>query len=421
MWVLRLAWQSLKNRRLLTGLTILSIALSAALFLTVEKVREGARESFSNTLSQTSLIVGAKGSPIQLLLYTVFHMGSPTSNLSYSSFEKYSKHPAVDWTIPISLGDSHRGFRVVATNASFYEHYRFRQTRSIEFENGKGSQGIFDVVLGSEVARLLRYKILDPVVLSHGVSEGDSIFDHGDKPFRVVGILKPTKTPIDRALFITLEGMEAIHIDWKEGVPADPSKSTKIEDIKKENLQISQITSFLVRTKAPQDILRLQREIMDDPNAALMAIMPGVALAELWRGISYAEDALRAVSLLIIFVGLLGMLISIYTTLHERRREMAILRTLGAHSMQIVFLLVFEAVVLTGLGLLLAIGLVYGGLLLFQPWIENATGVFIPIHRFSLMEWIYIAGVLFGGAVMGMIPALKAYRDALVDGLSLRV
>lgn len=420
MVLLSLAAQSLRNRKLATGLTIASIALSVGLLLGVERVRTGARDSFANTISQTDLIVGARGGAIQLLLYVVFHMGSATNNISYASYETIRQHPAVKWTIPLSLGDNHRGFRVVGTTTTFYEEYRYRRDRRLLFTAGHPPQQVFDVVLGHAVAQTLAYQLGQPIVLTHGLASS-GFLKHGDTPFRVVGILEPTSTPIDRALYVSLEGIAAIHTDWQDGTPPRPGQTTPAEDLTKENLAIDQITAFLLRSTARIDALRLQREINTFPDEPLMAILPGVTLNELWRGIGYAEDALRVVTIFVVIVGLLGMLIALYTSLSERRREMAILRALGAGPLRIVSLLVLESGLFSLIGCGLGVALTYTLFFLLRPIVEGNFGLSLPITQPTLLEWGYLGLVLSGGILVGGIPAWKAYRNTLADGLGVRL
>ncbi|MDX2180030.1 MAG: ABC transporter permease [Bryobacteraceae bacterium] len=420
MLVLSLAWQSLKNRKLTTWLTILSIALSVALLLGVENVRVGARESFSGTISGVDLIVGARGGSLQLLLYAVFRMGAATNNVSYASYRHFAEHPAVAWTIPYSLGDSHRGFRVVGTTNDFYERYRFRRDRTIEFAAGRAPDGVFDVVLGSDVSATLGYKLGDRVVIAHGVSS-TAIQQHDDKPFTVVGILKRTATPVDRSVYISLYGMEAIHVDWQDGGPPMIGEEIPAAKIKKETLEIKQITSFLLRTKSRIDTLRLQREISTYTDEPLQAIIPGVALAELWRSIGYAEDALRVVSLFVLIVGLLGMLVSLYTSLNERRREMAILRAIGAGPAKIISLLVLESGLLSLAGSVLGVAIIYGLSFATQGIVERTFGLYLPINPPTQAGWIFLGAVVVAGLLIGFVPAFKAYRNALSDGLSVRL
>lgn len=420
MTLFTILWKSLWNRRLTSVLTIFSIALSVLLLLGIERVRLGARESFSNTISQTDLIVGAKGGTLQLLLYSVFRLGSATANISFESYEKLRSHPAVKWVIPYSLGDSHRGFRVVGTNEDFYANYRYRQNRTVTFSEGQAPMQVFDIALGSEVAKALGYNLGASVAVAHGVTEGRAIISHDDKPFKVVGILNKTGTPIDRSLYMTLEGLEAIHMDWKDGAPPRRGEETPAQSIRREDVKVGQITAALVRTKNRFETLYLQREINTYAEEPLMAIIPGVALSELWSVVSYAEDGLRIVSWSVLVVGLLAMLIAVYTSLQERRREMAILRSVGAGLPSIALLLVAEAFLLTILGAIVGVGLTYVVLIATQPLIESTFGMLIPIQPLSVVEWAFIAVILFSGFLIGLVPAVKAYRNSLADGLAVR-
>lgn len=421
MLLLSLAYRSLKNRKLTSIVTLISLALSVSLWVGIEHIRGGARASFSNTISQTDLIVGARGGAIPLLLYTVFHIGSPTANVTFESYEKIKNHRAVLWTIPISLGDSHRGYRVIGTNDDFYRHYRFRQDRQVEFAQGRAPADVFDVALGSEVAQRLGYQLGSRIVVTHGITRSTGIMDHDDKPFTVVGILNPTRTPIDRSLYVTLEGIEAMHIDWKQGAPPIKGQETPAAQIRKGEIKVEQITAFFLRAKARVQTLALQREITNFREEALMAVVPGVALSELWRTIGVGEEVLKVVALFVVVVGLLGMLMSLYTSLNERRREIAILRALGVGPLKVTALLVIESGLLTLIGSLLGVTIVYGSVLLLQSTIEQHYGLHIPLKPFTNTEYSYLGAVVFAGLVIGLIPAWKAYRNALSDGLSLRV
>jgi putative ABC transport system permease protein len=418
---LRLAWKSLNNRRLTTGLTVASIALSMALLLAVERAKRAAEEGFTQTISQTDLIVGARSGPINLILYSVFNMGSATNNISVQTYEDIKKNPAIEWTIPYSLGDGHRGFRVVGTDENFYQHYRFRGDSRVELAEGSASFGLWDAVIGADVAKDLGYKLSQKIVIAHGVTKGQGILMHDDKPFTVVGIMKATGTALDRSIYITLEGLEALHIDWQSG--AMPTKEQMIppERIKKEDIKIKMITAFFLRTNSRIETLRLQREINTYVEEPLLAIIPGVTLAELWRGLGYVEQTLRIIALMVVAVGLVAMLIALLTGLNERRREMAILRALGASSSKIVALLVFESTVLTVMGVALGVGVqlvVFQGL---KSWIEREFGLYLVGALFTPREIAEIFLMIALGAFIGLVPALRAMRLALKDGLSQRV
>lgn len=420
--LIHLAWKSLLNRKLTTLLTLASISFSVGLLLAVEQVRTGARDAFANTISGTDLIVGARSGSINLLLYTVFRIGNATNNVSYEAYQHFARHKAVAWTIPYSLGDSHKGYRVVGTTEAFYEHYRYYGDREVNFAEGKRPDGVFDVALGSDVARALGYKLGDKITLSHGMSEAvGGAAGHDDKPFTVTGILAKTGTPIDRSLYITLYGMEALHIDWQEGAPPMLGEEIPASEIQPESLEIKNITSFLLRAHRRIDSLRLQREVNDYRGEPLMAILPGVTLAELWSVVGYAEDALRVVSIIVVIVGFLGMLVALYTTLEERRREMAILRAVGLGQSKISMLLIMESGLLTFAGSLLGICLLYGAAFVAQPIVEQHFGIYIPIRALGSTEFLYLGCLWVAGLLIGIVPARKAYRNSLADGLSIRL
>jgi putative ABC transport system permease protein len=417
----QLALKSLRNRMFTTSLTVVSIALSTALLLSVERTKRAAEEGFTQSVSGTDLIVGARSGPINLILYTVFNMGNATNNISWQTYEKYKSNPSVDWVIPYSLGDGHHGFRVVATDESFYQHYQFRGDRHVEFTDGKPATGIWDVVLGSEAARKLGYKLGDAVVITHGVTRGEGILQHDDKPFHVTGILKPTGTALDTSLYISLLGMEAVHIDWKNG--AAPTDATRIsaDSIRPEQIKIGQITAFFLRTKSRIETLKLQREINTDTEEPLLAIIPGVTLSELWRGLGYIDQALKVISWMVLAVGLTAMLISLLTGLNERRREMAILRSIGAGPARITMLLVFESCVLTLAGIGVGVAAELSGFFLLKNWLESEFGLYMVGAIFSGTEMMYLIVTFILGVLIGLIPAWKASSLALKDGLSVRI
>lgn len=417
----RLSLKSLRNRQMTTALTVISIALSLFLLLAVERMKRAAEDGFTQTVSQVDLIVGARSSPLQLVLYTVFNMGNATNNVSWETYEHFKNHPAVDWTIPYSLGDGHRGFRMVATTEDFFKYYHFRGDRGIELAQGQAFHDLWDVVLGSDVAESLGYKLGQKVVIAHGVTRGQGILNHEDKPFHVVGIMKPTGTPLDRSLYFSLEAMEAIHMDWQSGAMPTPGHSIPQNQIKKENIKIGTVTSFFLRTKSRIETLRLQREINDYKEEPLLAVIPGVVLGELWRGLSYVEQILKVISMMIVMVGFMAMLISLMTTLNERRREMAILRALGTQPGQLRILLISESFLLSSSGIILGLGLTIIVFGVLKPLIEQEFGLYLEGSIFSWTEFFYLSGTLVLGTFVGLIPAQKAISTALKDGLSLKL
>ncbi len=418
--LLFLAIASLKHRMFSTTLTVISIALGFSLLICVIKTKNAAEDGFTQSISQTDLIVGPRTGPLQLILYTVFNLGTATNNISWESYEKFTKHPAVDWTIPYTLGDGHRGFRVVGTNENFFKHYRFRNDKSVDFSKGHAFANLWDVVVGSEVAKALNYGLDQEVTMSHGVTKGEGIQNHGDRPFKIVGILKPTGTAIDRSVYVSLEGFEALHVDWEQGAQPSEDKTTPQDKIIREQLRISSVTAFFLRTKSRIETLKLQREINNEKSEALLAIIPGVVLSELWRGLSNIDRVLYFISWMVILVSFSAMLISLTAILNERRREMAILRALGAQSKHILFLLMFESGFLSLAGVILGWVFTLSAIALLGPWLENEYGFSIQVLQINSVELILSAGIVVAGIVIGLYPSLRAQQMSLKDGLSVR-
>jgi putative ABC transport system permease protein len=421
MYLLRLALASLGNRRFTAWLTVFAIALSVCLLLAVERVRTEARASFANTISGTDLIVGARSGSVNLLLYSVFRIGNATNNIRWESFEQFAEHRQVKWAIPISLGDSHRGYRVMGTSPAYFEHYRYARTQQLQLRSGRAfADDPFEVVLGAEVAQALNYQLDQELVLAHGVAT-ISLVKHDDKPFKVVGILARTGTPVDRTLHISLAGMEALHVDWQNGMPARGAAAVSAEQARHMDLQPKQITAFMLGLNSKIATFSLQREINEFRGEPLLAILPGVALQELWSLMGTAEKALFVVSLFVVLTGLIGMLTAILTSLNERRREMAILRSVGARPWHIASLLIVEAFALALAGVLLGLLLLYLGIAGAQGYVQANYGLYLPLNLPTAYEWTLLGAILSAALLMGCVPAWRAYRQSLADGLSIRL
>lgn len=414
--IMRLAIASLGARALTVGMTILAIGLSVALFLGVEKVRTGAKASFADTISGTDLIVGARSGSVQLLLYSVFRIGNATNNVTWESYQDIAARPEVDWIVPISLGDSHRQFRVMGTSRAFFEHYKYRQGRPLAVSDGVIMDDLFDTVIGADVAATMGYSIGDPIIVAHGLA---SFTEHKDQPFRVSGILEKTGTPVDRTVIVSMEAIEAIHVDWKSGAKV-PGQSTPADVIRNMELTPKAVTAVLVGVESPLQIFSLQRAINEYTEEPLLAILPGVALQELWSIVGIAETALLAVSSLVVVTALIGMMATIFSSLNERRREMAIFRAMGARPSTILSMLVLEAMLMAAVGALFGLVLLYIGLIIAQPILDSAYGLWLPINAPTMREaWVVLA-VICAGSIVSLVPALRAYRLSVADGMMVK-
>jgi len=415
--VLLLALKSAWARRLTLGIALIAIALAAALLLAVERVRHDARQSFTQSISGVDLVVGARTGGVQLMLYAVFHSGSATNNIRWDSFEAIATHPAVDWAVPLSMGDSHRGHPVVGTQTNFFEHFRYANGQSLRFATGKPFTGVFDAVLGSDVAKELGYRVDDRITLTHGMAELGP--EHDDKPFTVVGVLAPTGTPVDRAVHVSLEAITAIHLDWAGGAPL-PGLNIAAEHVSKFDLQPKEITAMLVGLKNRADVFRLQRHINGYRGEPLLAVMPGVALDELWQTLAMVERTLFALSALVVLVGLAGLTATLLAGLNERRRELAILRALGASPQAIFLMLTIEGLLVTALGILAGIALLATAILALAPVAQTAFGIHLSQQLPTGNEWLLLASILATGLLASLVPGWRAWRMSLADGLTPR-
>lgn len=416
--ITHLALKSVLNRKATAILTILTVAVSVILLLGVERVRTEAKSSFANTISGTDLIVGGRSGQVNLLLYSVFRIGNATNNIDWKSYQEFSQHKAVKWAIPISLGDSHKGFRVMGTNHSYFEHYRYGSKQLLTLQQGREFDELFDVVIGADVAKQLNYKIGDQIILAHGIS--DVVFSrHDNLPFTIVGIIAPTGTPVDKTVHVSLEAIEAIHVGWESG--ANLGHTPDADTLRTYDFQPQQITAMMLGLNSKIQTFALQREINTYRKEPLSAIMPGIALHELWGMMAVAEQALLVVSGFVVVAGLLGMLSSLLTSLQERRREMAILRAMGARPRHVFGLLISEASALTFLGITLGVGLLFGLIAVVAPVVQQSYGINISISAITPHEWKLILMVQIAGIIIGFIPAFRAYRQSLADGMTIRI
>lgn len=415
--LISLAIHSAWNRKGNVLLAITSIALSITLLLAVDSIRKQSKASFLNTVSETDLIVGARSGPINLLLYSVFHIGHATNNMQYSSYQAVKRLHEIEWAVPLSLGDSHKGFRVIGTKRPFYKHFKYGDAQPLRFKRGKSFDDLYDAVIGANVARQLRYKIGDKLVLAHG-SNAFGNPKHGDKPFVVSGILTPTGTPIDNSIQVSLKAIEAIHIDWQGGVQS-PLKISA-QQTRKLKLVPKEITAMMVGLKNPAYTFKVQRTLNQWHSEPLLAILPGATLAQFWQTISFFEKVLLSVALMVLISSLISMLITLLSTLNERRREMAVFRAIGMHSWDIIKLFAIEAAMIMAIAISLGVIGLYALLIVALPVIANHYGLHLTMQGLDPQQLTLLAGAFIAAILLSLLPGWLAYRQSLADGLSVR-
>ena len=500
MAILSLAFKSLLNRKLTFFITLFSIAISVTLLLGVQTLKTETNNSFMKSISGTDLIIGSRGASSQLLLSSVFHIGNTTNTIKYDTYQKISQSPAVEWAVPISLGDSHHGYTVMATDLSFFDYFSYANKQHLKVESGKIDDDMFAVVIGSEVAKKLNYKIGDEVIVTHGGGEIEG-HNHDNIPYFISAILSPSFTAIDQSLIISLEAMEAMHTDNHGHFGALPGETTlaanhtdqnehdhedanheehhdeaahdehdhedanheqhhdeaahdehEHEDADHEQhhdeaahdeheheaaheghretqdqrvarllkVKPEKINAIFVGLTSPQAVLGMQSYVNNFQEEPLSAIIPALALQELWEFFSLAEVALSIVTVFVVLVGLLGMLSIILMSLNERRREMAILRSVGARPGHIFSLIIGEAGFVCFAGILLGIALLYLLLLILQSPLASYYGFYLDINMLTSNDLLILAIIQISALLIALIPGWLIYKYSLSDGMSIK-
>ena len=442
------AYQSLLYRLSGVALAIAAVAISVFVLLSVEHVRNEARSSFASTVSNVDLIVGARTGEINLLLLSIFRIGNPTANISWESVEEISEQPNVEWVVPISLGDSHKNFRVVGTSAEFFDRYKYGQSEPLVFKSGERFTNTLDVVVGAHVATDLAYGLGDELVLSHGMAD-TSFTHHNQVTFAVSGVLATTGTPVDNALFVSLEAIEAIHADEESehhDAHADHDEHAESErhdehadhdehahheasehhDKAEEHGQhaandhhhqhdhppIGTVTAILVGLDSAAFTLQVQRWVNEFADEALLAILPGFALAQLWSLVGGVENVLRGISILVFISALFGLNAMMLASMRERKREIEILRSIGAPSRFIVALLIIESMLIVTVGIILAVTGLLCAIALANNLLASELGLALSLQIFYPSSMIALGLIYLTTLILSLVPAWKAYAVA---------
>jgi len=406
---LKIAIKSLLNRKGSVIMSLLAISVAIFVLLGIEHIRQQARDSFASTVSGVDLIVGAKTGSLNLLLYSVFRVGTPTDNISWKAYQEIAESKDVAWAIPISLGDSHNGYRVLGTTPDYFEHFSFGNKHKLEFVEGEAFEGVFDVVLGAEVARTLGYALGDEITLAHGVVS-TSFSLHENSLFRVVGILSPTGTPVDQTVHVQLQGIEAMHAGSESGFGGAASYDQS--QLEADELEPKSITAFMLGLKSRMVTFRLQREINDYSAEPLLAILPGVALSELWQMVGVFESVLRLISMLVLVAAVLGLGAVLLASVRERSHEIHLLRVLGAPSYYLFFLMELEALLICLAGIVLGTACLYLCLAFLGDSLFANFGLHLDAGVFTQDGLVILFFVLAAALTAAAIPSMRVYSQA---------
>jgi putative ABC transport system permease protein len=433
---------SLANRAFSLTLIVVTLACAVALYVGVQNVQRLTRASFENSISGVDLVVAARGSDVQILLNTVFGLGVSSNLVSDETVISVADMAEVAWVVPVALGDSHRGFRVLGTSPEFFDRVIPRPSNGALFVTGAPFEQALQAVVGADVAAALGYQLGDKIVLQHGMNDYGAA--HDDLPFRVHGVLARAGTPFDRTVLVSVEAIEAIHRGWRNGQqlvalsPEQVEKPIKPDAHEDEHHEgehhgeehhgdehhdhahaggLDALDAVFVGLNDRRNVVRVQRKIAEFEAEPLSAVIPGVTLAQIWQIIGVADRGFRTVSILVIALVLLAMTAMTVLSTDSRRREMAILRALGAAPSTLVGLILAEALFLAICASALGLGLAIGLSALAQQWLTQTIGLVASGVLPGWQEMVIVVYIIPAALVAGLVPALRLYRRTVQDGI----
>ncbi len=404
MSTISLVWNYLKAKPLTTILNIFLLALGIAVITILLLFSKQLEEKISRNTKGIDLVVGAKGSPLQLILCNIFHVDFPTGNIKLREAEQLSKHRLVKHAIPLALGDSYQNFRIVGTNLSYAELYH------AELESGSWWSKDLEVVLGSTTARILKVKPGDSFASAHGlVKDGQA---HEENRYVVKGILKPSNSIMDNLILTRVGSVWRVHEEHSEMSKEVPEKgienpSTLVPSVA-EGDSTREITSLLIKYRNPLAVIQLPRYINTQTN--MQAASPAFETARLFSIVGVGVDALMGLAYVLIFISALSIFIALYNSLKERKYDLAIIRSMGASRSKLFFITIMEGTTLTLMGSVKGVVLGHVVLYLFTLLVEDSQKAGINALVFYPEEGLLLAGSIMLGIICSLIPAVQAYR-----------
>lgn len=407
--LLSLSFAYIRARWLTSALLVLLLALGVATVSLLLHFSHQAEERLTRDARGFDMVVGAKGSPLQLILSSIYHMDIPTGNIPLSEAKRLERHPQVKQAIPLALGDSYHGFRIVGTQPSYISHYK------AELGDGKPFTAPLEVVIGARVARETRLTIGGTFAGSHGLSEGGE--EHADSPYKVAGVLKPTGTVIDRLILTPVESVWKVHGDeahHDHGEEAHEEHEHHAHDHDEHEEQAGEIhpsdeiTALLITYRSPTAAMSLPREI--NRTTSMQAASPAFETARLLSLLGIGLDTLRLFGIILIVSAVAGMLVAIYQSMQERRYDLALMRVLGGSKAMLMRQVVMETGLLLAAGILGGLFLSHAGLALLPLFSAQLKDVGFTPLRLLPEEIAVAAGLLVAGLLVALLPALAAYR-----------
>lgn len=442
MTTLSIVTKNLRKRLLATILTTLSIALGAGLIMAILTIQSETEKSFSQTSVGYDLILAAKGSQLQSTLNTLYHVETSTGIVPYALYEATRNDPRVEYSFPFYVGDSYRQYRVIGTSSDYLDKAIPRRGMTYSMREGRNFTAVHEAVLGGLVADQTGMKVGDTFFFTHGVTMADGgaeEYIHEDHPVTIVGILDYTGTANDRVIFAAMQTTHSVHAPFL-GNMSDADHSHEHDHDRDDALESAEkptnLDAVLVKFKSPASALQvagminypvpanpiiannLRRDPLFQHREGLMAVSPAVQINALMSIIGNVDWVLRAIAVLVVIVALFGVLVAIYNTMEERKRDIAIMRSLGASRGTILRIILFEAAFICFMGSLIGLMLGWTASAAVAPYLIQSAGIFINPYTFSSNHAIVLMMLIGLGIMAGTIPALKAYRTDVASHLT---
>jgi len=413
----KLLIKSVRSRLLPVSLVIITLMASMVLLLSIERVQKATEAGFNQSISGVDTIIGPRSSSLELVLYTVFHLGRPTNNITMKTIDYIKQREDVEYLVPIALGDSHQGFRVIATEKNYFKYIKYSGDKPLSFSSGQAFEEISGAVIGADVAKRLNYQVGTKIHISHGSSRAVAK-KHDDFSFQVKGVLKKTGTPIDQAVFIDLRGYELIHLGWQSGTKIFNLKQLDLSSLTEKELTPKTVTAAFVGLKSKLTLFRFAADIKKYPNEAISAVIPGIALSELWSMVGIVDQGFEFLSWIIIVISLISMVSLIISSIDSRKREMTIYRANGATPIYLSILVVLEAIFI---GLTAIIGAIILVTLVTYFATEQLNLILGITPEFDWISWDeakVFAIILISGIFSSLVPAIIVFKKNLHHTLS---
>ncbi|MDW7692323.1 ABC transporter permease [Flammeovirgaceae bacterium SG7u.111] len=431
--LIKISWNYLLSKPLNTFLNLLILALGLATIVILSILSVQFEEKIDSNSKKIDLVVGAKGSPLQLILCNIFHVDFPTGNIELAEAETLANNPLLKSAVPLALGDSYKSFRIVGSTPSYPAIY------GCELAEGKFWEKELEVTAGAFVAKKLGLKIGDTFHSSHGI--GQTSHSHEDDNFKVVGILKQSNTVIDNLLLCDIpsvwrvhetheEHEEEVHEEGRHDEHGHETESHKGHDHEEDEAhhhgeeeyhhaeavgklgvpmeEDKQITSMLLKFKTPLAAIQLPRFINGQTN--MQAASPAFETARLYSILGVGTDLIKGFAYIIVFIAILSIFIALYNALKERKYDLAIMRSLGCSKEKLVVMVLLEATMLTSLSVLFGLFLAHGVIETIAQTVEETGKIGLTGFVFIPEEIMVIAAAITIGLVTALIPAIQAYK-----------